>query len=123
MFFERLSFKDVIDKRESVDDFIAHNLSVSFYVDNQKYSFSSYYGYESSNKPVIQFKGQTEYKDFFDKIPDQYYQIFNKVLTDKFSSYKSHSFSVAKNSIGIIALTEKQTKEVIWTYDGALSSF
>jgi hypothetical protein len=114
--FKKISFKDVIDKRESFDDFISHNLLVSFYVDNEKYSFSSFYDYESPNKKKSD-------NGNFKKIPSEYYQIFNKVLADNLSPYKLHSFNVNKNFIGIIALTEEQTKEVSWTYEGALSSY
>lgn len=120
--FNKINFKDVIDKRESFNDFISHNLQVSFYSYNKRYSFSSFYDYESLNKESTQENDEADTGNI-SKIPDQYYQIFNKVLADNLSPYKLHSFNVGKNFIGIIALTEEQSKEVSWTYDGALNSY
>ncbi len=117
--FENINFKDVVDNRESFEDFIAHNLLVSFQVSNKKYSYSSYYDDEIPNKTKVR---QVDDADKW-KIPEQYYQIFNKVLADNLSPYKLHSFNVDRNHIGIIALTEEQSEEVSWTYDGALESY
>lgn len=120
--FTDLAFKKVVNKKQSTNDFESQNLLASFYIDKKKYLFSSFYYYESTGSKSGNNNITTEKEDRL-KIPERFYQIFNKVLADNGSPYKIHSFSVGKGSIGIIALTEEQVKEISWTYDGALESY
>lgn len=118
--FDSISYKDVIDKKESFDDFISHNLKVTLQTKNGKYSFSSYYYFEDPKK-----NNTSEDEEFIaeTKVPEEYYQVFNKMLIDVLSPYRLHQVNIDEHTFGIIALTETQTKNVDWTYDGALRNY
>ncbi|CAN5817090.1 hypothetical protein BH10BAC2_BH10BAC2_26710 [soil metagenome] len=121
--FDSLIYKDVIDKKESFDNFIAHNLSVTLFAGNKKYSFSSYYAYEDPQKSKENKSDEDNFIEDTRKIPEQYYQIFNKILVDTLSAFRLHKVNISHDIFGIIALTEKQTKSINWTYDGAITNY
>jgi hypothetical protein len=55
-------------------------------------------------------------------VPERYYAIFNKVLSDQVSPYRLHEVTMDSSHYGIIALTEEQFKQFNWMYDGQLGS-
>lgn len=115
--YDTIYFNVKKDTPGSEPDFQSYNLIATIGTKGRYFSYSGFYDADYKNKDRSERH-----------VPDSYYSLFNKVLADLSSPYRLHSFSrdhntLGHDTIGIIALTEQQFKELSWTYDGALSSY
>lgn len=106
--FDSMQYKIVKDRRESLEDFVVYNLSVTLKANGNSYRYASYFDAEYKNKV----------EDKLLKIPENYHQIFNKMLSDQSSPYRLHQVTINDHSFGILAMTKKQFEELMWSYSG-----
>ena len=106
--FDSLSFDLTEDKKTWSKDFIARYMIVSLKKDNKWYRYRSYFDAITKSK-------NSEFKLV---VPENYHQVFNKMLADQLSPYRLHEIRYGKNSMGIVALTKKQFEGLMWSYSG-----
>jgi hypothetical protein len=106
--FDSLSFSIEHNKRESSEGFVVSDMAVSIRKENTWYRYKSFFDAEYKNKipedrPVL---------------PENYFEIFNKILADQLSPFRLHRVMINRKSFGIIALTKKQFDGLMWSYSG-----
>lgn len=106
--FDSLQFSKVADKRESSPGFLIYNMEVSLKAKDHTYRYTSFFDAEYKNKA----------KDDVSKIPEQYYEIFNKMLADQGSPFRLHQLSFGRGYFGVLALSKSQFEGLQWSYTG-----
>src|SRR5687767_12242368 len=106
--FDSLSFTLIEDRKEWSKDLIQVDMIVSLKRDNTWYRYRSYFDAITKNKK----------SEFRLVLPENYHQVFNKILADQLSPYRLHKMNLRKNSLGIIALTKEQFEGLVWSYSG-----
>ena len=94
--FDSLSF-ELIQKKAWSKDFTPVDMIVSLKKDNKWYRYQSY------------FDAITKSKNSGSKLvlPENYHQVFNKILADQHSPFRLHEMRSGKSFLGIVALTKK----------------
>jgi hypothetical protein len=111
--YDSIKFRVQQDRKESVDDFVVYNMITTLWRKGRAFTYASFY--------TADFKGKSDKDSIL--CPDQFYQVFNKILADISSPYRLHSVTIDPRTFGIIALTEQQFEQLNWTYDGAAKSY
>jgi hypothetical protein len=106
--FDSLQFSIVTDKRESSPVFRVFNMEVTLKKQDNTYRYASFFDAEYKNKK----------KEDVSKIPERYYEIFNKILADQGSPYRLHQVSLHKDYYGVLAMTKNQFEGLQWSYSG-----
>jgi hypothetical protein len=112
--FDSLSYKIEINKKESFESFTSYDLITAIKQGNKTYRQKSYFNPGKQNQPQesMSLTGA-----------ESYYEIFNKILSDKNSKYRLHSITINRKKFGIIALTKEQFEKFNWMYDGASETY
>jgi hypothetical protein len=106
--FDSIKYTTESNKRESSEGFIVSDMAVTLKKAGRSFMYRSFFDAEYKNKK----------KEDYSQLPESYYQVFNKMLADDFSSYRLHQVSLNGYSFGIFALTKQQFEGLMWSYDG-----
>ena len=113
--FEKFSYSIELNKKESFENFKSYNLVVTIQQGSKTYKHSSYYDLEGPEALWRPGKLRLD--------PNDYYQIFNKMLAEQESPYRLHVFNATEPLLGVIALTKKQSENLQWMYDGMILEY
>lgn len=106
--FDSLKFSIEYNKRQSSEGFIVYDMAVSVKKGSKWYRYRSFFDAKYKNK-------RPEHQMI---LPENYYELFNKILADQLSPYRLHQVSINKNTFGILSLTKKQFDGLMWSYSG-----
>lgn len=106
--FDSLEFSIQQDKKESSVGFTVYDMKVSLKKKGKSYAYQSFFDADYKNKEATDRS----------VLPEDYYKIFNKMLSDQLSPYRLHTVMIGKNNLGILPLTQKQFDGLMWSYSG-----
>lgn len=106
--FDSIAFTFIKNEESSEKDFLVTDAKVSIFKGGSVYTYKSFYDAEYVNKSP----------DNISVVPEQYYQVFNKMLADQSSPYRLHQVMLDKNVFGILPLTKEQFDGLQWSYSG-----
>lgn len=111
--YDSLSYSIEKDNAESDTGFIVYDALVSIYKEGNIYRYKSFFDADFSNKS----------KEYVQFLPDQYHQIFNKILADQHSEYRLHIVSISRNQFALLPLKKSQFEGLMWSYSGMSSGY
>ncbi len=111
--YDSLSYSIEKNNTESDTGFIIYDALVSLYKEGKTYRYRSFFDADFSNK-------SKEYAQF---LPEQYHQVFNKILADQHSEYRLHIVSISRNQFAVLPLKKSQFEDLMWSYSGMSSGY
>ena len=111
--YDSLQFRIEKSIPDSDSDFIVYDAFVSIYKANKIYRYKSFFDADFKNKS----------KEDNPFLPEQYYQVFNKILSDQNSEFRLHVISISRNQFAILPLEKKQFENLVWWYSGMSNGY
>lgn len=115
--FDKLGYTIQKNERESSTELVFYDITVTLQKEGKKFSYTSHWDAKSPKLP----------KELYVNIPEQFQQVFNKMLADQGSPYRLHIVNahMLRNTehFGVLALKRDQFGGLQWSYGGQIGQY